>query len=638
MKKLIKLYIAIILAISSIVLIIANVLLDITISKIQHKSVFDTNLNQVVSILESNNQELLDFEEKLINDYLSRCKTFVYLINEYPELINNTENLKELATALDVDELNIIDNNGIITNSSFEHHIGFDMDSGEQSREFLDLLDYDSDLDYIFQDIQLNVLDKEPRSYIGMKRLDNNGIVQVGLYPERILEFRNQKSYKKVIERIVPKGGTTVFLLDSNTGEIIGQSNNNELNLYSEKSVDEMIDTLLSLSSGGTLKYNGKNHYTVTKKYNDLILVASISMDALYQNISWHILFVTIGIIILSTLIIISLNLFIEHKVINDINKITNSLSKIKNGDSNLRLTKNNTIELNEISTSINQMLSAFNRTNLRINKIINITESPIAFFEYTANLNQFFVTDNIHNILNIKKESLIKFDKNSAFYLINKLKENPFKYEHDVYIHENKFIKLILFTEENDFFGSIQDVTNDIKKKQEILTNLKESELLAKTDSLTGLLNLRAITEVIENTLNDQSKNGVFLLFDIDNFKSVNDSKGHLVGDKLLIEFSKFLSDKFTNNSFISRIGGDEFVIFLNDNIDSNSLKDKLSSLLINFKYSFNSYYTELNVSLSIGAIIINNTNYTFKELYSIADKNLYIAKKNGKNQFYIN
>lgn len=156
-----------------------------------------------------------------------------------------------------------------------------------------------------------------------------------------------------------------------------------------------------------------------------------------------------------------------------------------------------------------------------------------------------------------------------------------------------------------------------------------------ADTDLLTGVNNKlateRKIQEYLDLHPNEQS---LFILLDIDNFKKINDTKGHAFGDLVLKSLGEQLSKEFRSSDIIGRIGGDEFVILLK-NLNSDELIQKESKRLLKFFEDFSAGdYVKYSPTASIGGAVFSKDGKDFKSLYKAADAGLYAAKKNGKNQ----
>ncbi len=167
----------------------------------------------------------------------------------------------------------------------------------------------------------------------------------------------------------------------------------------------------------------------------------------------------------------------------------------------------------------------------------------------------------------------------------------------------------------------------------------LKEAELKlrADRDSLTGLLNKEAtktlINSILEKYTADGDITGALFMVDSDNFKHINDAYGHMVGDKVLAKIGEILRDNFKGMDVTGRVGGDEFMVFLNNirtEKDSEFIAQKVGYLI---GHAFDGEPFGSDVSVSIGIAICPKHGLTYEELYAKADKALYHMKKHGKS-----
>lgn len=173
-----------------------------------------------------------------------------------------------------------------------------------------------------------------------------------------------------------------------------------------------------------------------------------------------------------------------------------------------------------------------------------------------------------------------------------------------------------------------------DQRKKQE-LEILKQSQ----KDGLTSLYNKKATQTLIENLLNnDKAQNtGAVIMIDIDNFKKINDTLGHIEGDSALSQVGEKLSGLFRPVDIVGRIGGDEFLVFMNNYNSFSTLINKLdmiSDMFKDIKLGENGNYV---VSGSIGVSLYPQDGTTYTELYQKADQALYVSKSRGKNCYHI-
>lgn len=162
-----------------------------------------------------------------------------------------------------------------------------------------------------------------------------------------------------------------------------------------------------------------------------------------------------------------------------------------------------------------------------------------------------------------------------------------------------------------------------------------KELANKADTDLLTGLNNKMATERKIQEYIEQNpDKQCLFFLFDIDNFKKINDTLGHAFGDEVLRTLGKQLSNEFRVTDIIGRTGGDEFILFLKD-INSEELLEKEATRFANFFRSFTAgEYVKYSATSSIGATVFPRDAKDYQGLYTTADSALYEAKRQGKNR----
>lgn len=169
-----------------------------------------------------------------------------------------------------------------------------------------------------------------------------------------------------------------------------------------------------------------------------------------------------------------------------------------------------------------------------------------------------------------------------------------------------------------------------DIKAKYEMMEQLE-------TDSLTGLLNRHTVIQYIESYFhNEEHGVGALFIIDIDNFKHINDTYGHLEGDYVLIQFANLIRDTFRDTDYKARLGGDEFLVMAKNVNDIEWIKEKAAQLNRTSRLKASSGDTYLPFSVSIGIVISENCDH-FEELYVLADKMLYEVKRNSKAGYEI-
>lgn len=173
-----------------------------------------------------------------------------------------------------------------------------------------------------------------------------------------------------------------------------------------------------------------------------------------------------------------------------------------------------------------------------------------------------------------------------------------------------------------------------DSEKRQE----LRMTEKMQR-DFLSGLYNKAATQELTRRLIMENPAHSyAFYILDIDNFKTVNDTCGHAVGDEVISDFAKKIKGQFREQDIVGRIGGDEFAVFVSiPSKDWAEMKAKMLSGALCYEFSYGQ--KRCRISASIGVAVSPEAGTSFETLYQNADTALYQTKANGKNgyTFYI-
>lgn len=210
----------------------------------------------------------------------------------------------------------------------------------------------------------------------------------------------------------------------------------------------------------------------------------------------------------------------------------------------------------------------------------------------------------------------LIKYDLSSVIY---------------EFARKNEYLKLdviiLLFA-----FSSIYMLFYMLKRFLE----LKELLQNANTDPLIGIINRRRGSKYIVDEIdliNTENYTSSLIMYDIDDFKKINDFHGHDIGDYVLKKVSKIVDNEKRNNDISIRWGGEEFIVIC----PSTNLEDA-HKLAERFRVAIQSnlFNKKIKITASFGVIELHK-NEDFKKQIIRVDKNLYESKKNGKNQITI-
>ena len=249
--------------------------------------------------------------------------------------------------------------------------------------------------------------------------------------------------------------------------------------------------------------------------------------------------------------------------------------------------------------------------------------------------------------MLNEMTPDLIMLDINmpvmDGYEVFEKLKANP----------EWASIPVVFLTAESDMTKEIKglemgamdfirkpfdpDVMKTRVDKIMALTEQKIAlEDAVNKDSLTELSTRKNLVSFMDSP---QGQNGYFLLLDLDNFKAVNDTFGHVIGDAVLVKMAKLFAETVKEDDRVCRLGGDEFAIFLPDTFSREDIKSWCRQIIATCEYEIGEIledYSDFRVSVSIGVAVKGQDGLSFQEIYANADKALYFVKQNGKRGYH--
>jgi len=172
----------------------------------------------------------------------------------------------------------------------------------------------------------------------------------------------------------------------------------------------------------------------------------------------------------------------------------------------------------------------------------------------------------------------------------------------------------------------------------KDIDAQMREEQRLifaAKMDKMTMLLNRETTMEQIKQILSiDCDNTHALYMIDVDNFKALNDTQGHQMGDEFLVALAAEIRKRFRDSDIVGRIGGDEFFALMR-NVPGETAAAAKAQELLEAIQTVCAEYSSVHLSASIGISLYPNNAKCMEELYAKADDALYQAKRKGKNQF---
>lgn len=180
-----------------------------------------------------------------------------------------------------------------------------------------------------------------------------------------------------------------------------------------------------------------------------------------------------------------------------------------------------------------------------------------------------------------------------------------------------------------------------NITQKRRIEMQQKQLEQMAYYDSLTDLPNRRLFKKLIEQELASMHRHGhesVVIMLDIDDFKNINDTYGHPVGDEILRQLAHLLNSNIRKYDTVCRFGGEEFIILMpKTSLEGGAVfAERLRKLIMEEKFIVGSITLQITCSFGVSLLSVNDGQNS-ENYYFLADKSLYVAKHSGKNRVEI-
>ena len=207
---------------------------------------------------------------------------------------------------------------------------------------------------------------------------------------------------------------------------------------------------------------------------------------------------------------------------------------------------------------------------------------------------------------------------------------------EKEEYLEACKYF-MILYAEYEQILKTFrrQNLEN-VESLQKLEVHKREMEKRSKCDLATGLLNKKAFQYEVEQYLTERGGHvmDAMAFVDIDDFKLVNDSFGHLLGDEVIRAISDLIQTEFAEDCICGRFGGDEFLIFIKEIKDMSEIEEKIENFRIAFGNLGFGKTGDVHLTLSIGVSYNKSMKASYQAMVACADEALEKAKEYGKNR----
>lgn len=350
MKKIFTKQLLIYMAIALISTIVAVFVLQTFTNRYSNMASSKSKLEDVRAKLANNEASIAQLTETLGQNSLAKARAVANMIAEEPSLAKNAAKLSEIKDRLMVNEIHIIDEEGIITCSTIDAYVGFDMKSGEQSNAFMVIVD-DPSIE-IVQEPQRNVAEGIVMQYIGVTRLDDKGYLQVGVRPEVLEEVLAGTDISVVLREIEFGDNGYIYAIDKTSGTLIAHPNDA---LIGMPAVDAGFPG--GFVGSGKAKVDGQTGYYYAEEEGDIIIGTFLSSSEYFIARRNQTFIVSLSMFLIFGILLFMINRMVDSKIVQGVNNITNSTKKIADGDFGISINEKGNPEFEQLSDSINWMV-----------------------------------------------------------------------------------------------------------------------------------------------------------------------------------------------------------------------------------------------------------------------------------------
>lgn len=399
--------------------------------------------------------------------------------------------------------------------------------------------------------------------------------------------------------------------------------------------IDNLVFPIAKVASGKAFyaKINGEFFYCLFEKLGTEYVGRCARCSVMYERVPSTVVVLLISLSSIVLVLSYTVSRYMNRYVVDGINEINNELGRITEGDMDVKIDIRTSTEFSELSDYINTMVGSLSDTTSKISYVLSKTNMFIGVYEYRKGAKPVHCTEYIPRIFSMELEEwrLLTSDYELFNEYIKKVQERPFEKEAGVYIlseEPEQYVKLEEMEIGNEVFGVVIDVTEEILKRTKI-------EAERDVDLLTGLYNRRGLETQLSLLFRKPEQLGysAVIMIDADGLKGINDTYGHEMGDVYLRKIGGVIRNFGIRSSLASRLGGDEYVLFLYE-YDS---EDELINTIRTLEYVQGNSTARLSDDLTVPlrfsmGYCLTTADMSYEELLKTADERMYANKKARK------
>lgn len=584
---------------------------------------------QMEQILDINEKDLEQSVQQHTEECIQAADMAAYFVEHTPEVISDLPHSIELAEKLGVDEVHFFSPEGEIIGGSTPQYYGYTFHTGEQMEFFLPMLE-DRSLK-LCQEITPNTAEGKLMQYAATWLCDGSGIVQIGVEPERLEEKLLDKSLKAIFAGLPVELEGNLHIVDRATGIVQGSTREDLVGA-------DFTKTDIPLEEGFHSFFNhklmGVRFNIYTQSYGDYVFVRNYSMKSFRESVMVSTVLVLCYVVVVAVCVLLIIRWYVNQKIIKNLVSLLEEMRLIENGRMDYIRLDTNVAEFEEIICYVNRMISSIQSSWRWMSYIIEKSHIPAGILEKSSYHNRLFVNQQMYDILDIDPQEGQSQDQ-QAQEIVDRLEQalqNPVDPTDHIYLYarddKNAYLQIEKDTDQQSLIYYVIDVS-----RWRVEINHLKGEI--EMDALTGLYNRRGFHHKMEALLaqNQEIHAGMLCVIDADDLKIINDTYGHLLGDRYLLCIAQIVRKAAGDNAICARIGGDEFVFFSYGHQDPAEAEQVLEIL----KQSRGTDFCDVpchSIQFSIGSARYPEENKNYRDLMRLADERMYQEKRTRKNR----
>lgn len=322
-------------------------------AKVNSEDIINLKIEDAKKQITLNNSNLAAIKGDSDKSAIRKARVCAYILNLYPGAAKNVNTLYSLTKMLDVDEINVVDGRGFITASTRAQFIGFDMASGKQSGYFMSLLDRDTEL---VQELQAISYDRATlMQYAGVRRTDAPGFIQIGYFPQRVVEAMRVADIKNLAAGFRIGAGGEIFVCKNGIIESINDAS------WLSKPAHEYGVNIKEHKAGQSFTANigGFEKLCIFKEFQGYTIVGTLPVNEMFTSRNSTAVELVVFNLILFGVVFALISWLVQRVVISGIYSMNNSLKKITEGNLDEVVQVKTNEEFISLSNGINSTVKA---------------------------------------------------------------------------------------------------------------------------------------------------------------------------------------------------------------------------------------------------------------------------------------